>query len=697
MPATITAPPALPPDTDLRVTVLVNGVEILERFGVDWRDVATDDGTGEFRLLNDDSQYDDCEVGALVEFQLDGEPICHWILETIDRTDRSVGEEASYFTVFSGSTTMAVLERAIVYTSTGIYSPPEGDPFYGLHIGLSPHGDDRLIGWPEPQHDRSAWGSAVSIEAPLADKRPEGFPDPDADWIWHAAASGGAHVASSGLFAAEFTVPEGHYCRAAHFFMAGRSTADYEVYLDGVLVAKTDPETDLDAGTKAREVVVAINGPGSHTIVARVNHTDPAKKAGFVCTVYEHGTNLVLTRTSTSWEAIDLDDETPMTPGSVFLQVDGEAKARDTTLEVSCTFTATHDSNGDPWEPIIGDFALRVGDSHRDVVHQLQESWVEAAMDPVADGEYELSMWGSPALGDGRGTTTEVVWAAGVNCVEIATQKTIKGMKTVALVRWGDGYGEQTIDALIAEYWRAEGFVGLSNVNNGVSAFWTAYATIAPFAGPAESLIIEIDPEDETSEPYTSCQIGDWVAVKVDEAADEVPYRVAALGGSEDENGYLTFHVELASIRDIFEQQMERWLRRTANGTLDGRSRAATPNSPSILQSGVVPVIEIIMSMPSGEALIGDRGTPYRPREPILIYQLRTEADVAGATDDTTSQLFIDVTGGESVTLPVTLDTGLHDMATPLVATTTNRVNAEVTAEGGHTNINVTALAVALG
>jgi len=268
-------------------------------------------------------------------------------------------------------------------------------------------------------------------------------------------------------------------------------------------------------------------------------------------------------------------------------------------------------------------------------------------------------------------------------------------IRNVILIRWGDGFIEGVVEDSETTYGRKETLLSISNVTSGPSALWTAYATIVPISVPEVSIVVGIEPEDTGDEPYSAFDIGD--AVTCDDI-DGTPtsYRVAAISCNEDDDGNLSWFPELATARDIQAQRWERWLRRTANGTLDGRSRAATPTSPSIINAGKVNVQEFTFSTGGGsEALIGDRGSPARLRENMLLYRGNGEADVAGISGDTTASVEIDAVGiGESITIADTEADGFNDFAAAEYAPANSLLNVEVTANGGHVGVNFTVLGV---
>lgn len=671
----------------MALTVEVDGVVIADRFGVGGQQIHNAAGTGSFALLNDDPQIGLCAVGATVVERLDGTPINEWTITRVEPVAVDPDDDdANLATTFAGDG--YTLADAVVFPGAGVHTITSG-PLEGLTISSKPFGDDRYLGWMERDYDDSSWGAAVQALVPSGDFRPVGFPDSSAWWIWDSALSGGAHPVGTKLFRRTFT-PLSPVVFAVKIVMAGLDS--YEAYLDGTLIAKTDPAIDTDAGTKARAITVEINGDRPHTLAIRVDHVS-ASAGGCLCTVYEHETANVLTRTDSSWKVVDLSAEPGMTPGSVMRQLASEAAGRDVLVDTTFTFGDSLDSRGEPWPTIVGDFTVRVLDGLDDVTDQLAEGWWDwwfapgagRAMSAVtADGVQRPG-----GTGTGRGQTRSVTFAEGVNCTELSYVET-DVVKNAALARWADGFIYEEITDSVASHGRRETGLALSNVQSGPSTLWTMLATLQPVSSPEVSIVVGIEPANEADTPFLAFGIGDRVTAP---ARDGTPteYRVMAISWDEDDDGYIAWTVELATARDVQEQIWQRWLRRTGNGTLDGRSRSATVTSPSVLSAGVVTPVEITWSTGSGELLIGDRGSPYRPREQLIVYRLDAEADVAGATGPSAVRLYDGITPGPTVQLNVGADSGHIDLAAPFLVDTLDTLNVEGVLEGGHTGVSVTA------
>lgn len=685
---------AAPTEPTARVTLTVDGELLDAPFGIEWQEIGSAVGSGAFRLLRDDDQVANCTVGAMVVVAVDGTDRFAWRIRDITDDALNEDEEAGEIVTFSGPGTADDLKDIIVYPSKGVYvveSPPAPPEFDGLRIVTKPTSPDRPFGWMEPGYDDSAWGTAVEVLTPAGPFRPEGFPDPDARWIWYEAAVSDEHpVGDAALFRDTFT-PESAIVFAVKVFFAARDQV--QCYVDDVLVASTDPATETDVGYKARAVVVEINGSLPHTLSFRVDHNVEGM-AGLLYTVYEHNTDTVLARSSDSTLTVDATTEPGMTPGEIVNAMVDEAQARDASIlpNLATSFTATDDSDSTAWDPIVGDFAVRVGDDGISLLEQLSEGWVEWSMEIGQDSYLGqlLAMW-APG---GRGGASGVVFAEGVNCTLITYRETDE-IKNWALIAFADGYLDGGIDSSVSTYGRREAFLSLSNVRSGVSAITTAHNTLDPISTPDLSILVEIAPEDTDDEPYSSFGIGDTVTAP-NRAGTPTEYRVTSISGAVDDDGNIAWFVELVTARELYQQRQERWLRRTAHGTLDGRSRSASPSSPHILTSGKVNVTEITFSTGGGgEVLDGDVGTNYTPRESLLLYRSEITAVVAGVTDDTSVDTTVDASLlGEVVTLPVSQAEGFNDWAAPVLVDATNVVNIEATEEGGHTGVTVTVLAV---
>ena len=265
--------------------------------------------------------------------------------------------------------------------------------------------------------------------------------------------------------------------------------------------------------------------------------------------------------------------------------------------------------------------------------------------------------------------------------------------RNAILARWAGGFFETTFPDSITPYGQRGGFVGISNVESGEAAFWTMLNIADQVSLPRQALTLAILPTSG-DEPITDYNIGDRVSA-YNSAGTLTLFRVAGISGSEDDNGVVSWTVELETAREIQEQRDRRWLANTANGTLDGRSPSTRLTIPSTVNAGPANVLEYSFSVGGmATTTIGDRGSPTRPREPGLVYRVELECDTAGASGSTSAELLLDNTAIATVTMTSGNDFGYADISPPVYCDETNLLNVETTAAGGHLGANLTALAV---
>ena len=156
----------------------------------------------------------------------------------------------------------------------------------------------------------------------------------------------------------------------------------------------------------------------AHHVVAKVTHDNSTHKAGFALVVYEKDTANVLARTGSSWKAISATALPTFTFGYVVRQLIAEAQDRLDILPVTTSFTDTHDTSGAPFDPIVGDFAVKVGDTLLSVLEQAAEFGVEWQIDG-RDTDATLSMW----VTENRGAQVDAYYRKGVNVARMVRSR----------------------------------------------------------------------------------------------------------------------------------------------------------------------------------------------------------------------------------------------------------------------------------
>ena len=269
-------------------------------------------------------------------------------------------------------------------------------------------------------------------------------------------------------------------------------------------------------------------------------------------------------------------------------------------------------------------------------------------------------------------------------------------LRTSAVFTFKDGlfFGE-LVDAVTDHGRRIAGleFGGL----DGPQALNAALASLRPISEPEVSITAELDPEAiaDTDQVHLVTGLGGTVTAPAMRTGTPTAYRVMGHSGTEDDDGVIAVRPELATARDAIEQRYQRWFAATNNGTLDGRSATSAISSPSVTGGGIVsPIGGLDVSTGGIYSAVGDRGSARRPSEPGIIVAFDAYDDVAGASGATTYRVEVDASSIGTVTLPNTVDVGHTVLSTPVYVDTTNLVNIECTAAGGHTGVTVAVVTI---
>lgn len=371
----------------------------LDGVGRTFQDQLNEPGSGRVTLDNDDTNLADVGEGDLIRFYVHGRAAWCMLVRQLDRVSLTEDEEHGEVTEISGPGHLAILEEAVVYPARG--------------VGQRPVEEDRVFNWASVDYDDSWWGTATAIALQGAATRywtglPDGWPDPDAAWIW--ASSGDDEWAPDGdcYFRTTFTVPDGVY-RARLFFSVDDSG---QVYIDGQKIGDTDNE-----GNDPHLVYEVKGGlditPGSHTIAVRANNVpDPEgdrihNPAGVLLSLYACDQNGEITssspivRTDSSWLIVAYPAQPPgMTPGEVMRHCVQEAQDRGALLGLELMFTDDVDSEGVQW-PEVTDIATKTGTDCLTFFREITATYTDIWMAPAG---MQLYAWAK----DTRGEATAV-------------------------------------------------------------------------------------------------------------------------------------------------------------------------------------------------------------------------------------------------------------------------------------------------
>lgn len=155
------------------------------------------------------------------------------------------------------------------------------------------------------------------------------------------------------------------------------------------------------------------------------------------------------------------------------------------------------------------------------------------------------------------------------------------GLVNALLVRWADGYTWVEDAGSIAAHGRHESFLQAGSAYSPQEATRIGQALLNLRSQPQVAVRLSIDPVGGGDEPYVNFRVADDI-VAPDEDGAPASYRVHALTVSEDdETGFVAIVPEVNTLKDVYEQRLQRWLDRMANGSMGGTSAAAAPLPPA--------------------------------------------------------------------------------------------------------------------
>lgn len=266
------------------------------------------------------------------------------------------------------------------------------------------------------------------------------------------------------------------------------------------------------------------------------------------------------------------------------------------------------------------------------------------------------------------------------------------------LVRWLGGFVERSSSSSVTTWGRRESLLSVGDIGDAMIAFQMCDDNLRTIAQPVESIVAsmeDIDPATETHNAYTDYRLGDTIVAPT-VSGSTAAVRVSSISVTEDENGYLSVIPEFVTLRDVQEQRVKRWLTRTNNGTLAGKSFNSTLVTVSSSQvSSEVVSPEQVSFGPSGShvATVGDTTNNAVCKVPGVFYRVNMTATAAG-TGSTSCDIKVDGTTVCSVTLGAGQVTASYDLTaseTKLV-TRNSLFSAVITAVSGATGFSISCL-----
>lgn len=518
------------PDGVTRITT------VPRRRGVSWLDEVNAPGTGSFEIhLHDEllSKYPDLlDQFNIVKVFVNGEPRKAWVIEDVNPTRVTSGDDSANWVKVSGRGIMALLENAVIY------------PEYGLREFVS---EDRRFSFASAE---GVWYNATEWVTPVAVKwtddttprkgRPVGWPDPDAAWLWSS---------SSNLNA-----PPGRNWFRTVFDIGGAplevivyATADnqFNAFMDGELILSSGTNTGAFREIYEWHMTLA---PGVHTFAAEVVNygtrttADDGNPAGFIFTMKGVGddggpTDTVIIRSAAANTKVKPYGRPPGWRGASILQqliIEAQNRQVRSLMPITFSFDNTYDSAGLAWDD-QQDRVAKVGTTD---LYDLAQQIIELSLDLEIDTEFVLHAWrerGSDLSNSIRLVPSRNLTAA------IGTVRAGK-LRNQALLKFEGGWIELYTAVSKERYGRREVGLSVGTAASIEQTVLTGASAVREVAAPEKTI-----PVSYTSavgpQPYVDYNLGDWITVP-DVFTGMVKARLMSIAGSEQESGAISWDLD---------------------------------------------------------------------------------------------------------------------------------------------------------
>ena len=286
----------------------------------------------------------------------------------------------------------------------------------------------------------------------------------------------------------------------------------------------------------------------------------------------------------------------------------------------------------------------------------------------------------------------------GTNALELVHQETAE-IQNSMLARWAGGWARFEDSTSVTANGRQHAALQTGDLGDIDAVRQVAESNLGITAQPVDSITASMDDISPTSgySAYVDYRVFDtvvWPTIDGGSAA----VKCMAITVTEDENGYLDVTPEFITARDVLEQRLARWLARTNDGALAGKSQTATRSSvssPSVLSSVTASPVEVTFSATGDYELVtGDETGPGKtPSVTGFFYRIELDGVDAG-TSPTLITISVNGTPIATATLPASTIEATYDLtsAETLIVANGDVVRATVLSGGGHTGVTARCL-----
>lgn len=466
--------------------------------------------------------------------------------------------------------------------NSGVCQPPNGP-------GWDPWDRQRPWDWSNPLCDFTALGAVAATQlwqqgtpgnpddtssnilTILVDQGrfawtpPDGFVDGTAWWIWSSGYAGTAGTAGSGdlhmavgvsYFEGTFTIADDLQGR-----LIGGADDYFEPAIDGVVLFATAPAPE-EAHSRSRQDKVLLSA-GTHTVRVKAENftrvTAAGNIAGLVLAIHEvdpatDATGDVIIHTDSTWKALDYPATPPgFTAGNIALLTLAEIQAEGFLTDVTPTWTATHDSDGNAF-PTTSDVVTRLGQPWDEVLLELAKNHVDFQW----NHDMTVDMW----VKGTHGTASGVTYTPGVNVRQLSFQRDTAPVSSL-LIAHAEGV-EVLGDATLGR----QEFVDLGTLP-AVQAMAQAADMLTDLQTDRWAVTIGVEPAGGDV-PIDDYQVLDTATVPNPTGTTSAVECIAIAWGL-DAAGHDVFSPEFGDVIVSLEERRRRLVKRETLGSLGGR------------------------------------------------------------------------------------------------------------------------------
>ncbi len=238
-------------------------------------------------------------------------------------------------------------------------------------------------------------------------------------------------------------------------------------------------------------------------------------------------------------------------------------------------------------------------------------------------------------------------------------------IRNVALFAWGRGsYAELApselfpsdpglpVNVSIATYGRRETFVDVSQVEDGIQAFWIIAANLYPLLDGERSVSLTYQPTGVGDVPFVDYNVGDVITVTDTDGVSTTTLRVVAIAGKRaKDTGRMVYTPTFETQQQSADSRTARWLQRATIGTMGGRSTNAVVSGASVVKKGVR-AASIGPTFNGGNIAVGDESSPWTSTELVKVTRLEMESSDTGLANST-AELVVNGSVVASLTLNI--------------------------------------------